>query len=47
VNDEALEAGDALMLNEENLIKIGQGVDAEILLFDLPIAALPRLASSN
>jgi redox-sensitive bicupin YhaK (pirin superfamily) len=47
VNDEALEAGDALMIAEEDLINIGQGVDAEILLFDLPIAALPRLASSN
>jgi hypothetical protein len=47
VNDEALEAGDALMIAEEDLINIGQGVDAEILLFDLPVAAIPRMASTN
>jgi redox-sensitive bicupin YhaK (pirin superfamily) len=47
VNDEALETGDALMLAEEDLINIQQGVDAEILLFDLPVAAIPRMASTN
>jgi redox-sensitive bicupin YhaK (pirin superfamily) len=47
VKCEQLYAGDALMLAEEKTVHIEQGRDAEILLFDLPPAAKPRMASSN
>ena len=36
VNGRALSAGDALMLQDEPVITIGEGQDAEVLLFDLP-----------
>ena len=39
VNGEAIEAGDALMIAQENLINLSKGQDAEVLLFDLPKAA--------
>jgi redox-sensitive bicupin YhaK (pirin superfamily) len=45
VNGESLEAGDALMIAQEDLINLSQGKDAEVLLFDLPKAAQPRMAS--
>lgn len=35
VNDSALSAGDALMLDGERLLSFEQGVDAEVLVFDL------------
>lgn len=37
VNGEALNAGDALMIRDERTAVIGQGEQAEILLFDLPL----------
>jgi redox-sensitive bicupin YhaK (pirin superfamily) len=36
INGEPLEAGDALMLRDEAAVKISDGKNAEILLFDLP-----------
>ena len=45
VNDVPLETGDALMLAEENNVQLEKGHDAEILLFDLPLAAIPRKLS--
>jgi redox-sensitive bicupin YhaK (pirin superfamily) len=36
VNGQALEAGDALMLSQEEKLNIENGLDAEILVFDLP-----------
>lgn len=36
VNGHALEAGDALMLREEEKLMIDNGIDAEVLVFDLP-----------
>jgi quercetin 2,3-dioxygenase len=47
VNGEALVAGDALMMVEEKEILINQGVDSEILVFDLPPAAMPKMAKSQ
>jgi hypothetical protein len=47
VNGETLDAGDALMLAQENSVQIEQGKDAEILLFDLPPAAKPRMVGSH
>ena len=47
VNGETLDAGDALMLAQENSVHIEQGKDAEILLFDLPPAAKPRMVGSH
>jgi redox-sensitive bicupin YhaK (pirin superfamily) len=40
INGEDLVAGDALMLVEESQVSISNGLDAEVLLFDLPVAAL-------
>jgi quercetin 2,3-dioxygenase len=42
VNDVMLETGDALMLAEESSVILEKGQDAEILLFDLPKAAIPQ-----
>ena len=36
VNNHALEAGDALMLSQEDMLSIENGVEAEVLVFDLP-----------
>ena len=36
VNGHALGAGDALKLEDEAQLRLGQGVDAEVLVFDLP-----------
>ncbi len=36
VNGQALNAGDALLMREEAAVVIGQGVGAEVLVFDLP-----------
>jgi redox-sensitive bicupin YhaK (pirin superfamily) len=47
VNGEALDTGDALMLTDESLIEITHGHAAEILLFDLPPAAKPRMVNSH
>ena len=46
VNDVSLEAGDALMLAEETSVILEKGQEAEILLFDLPKAAIPRKVSN-
>ncbi len=35
VNGLALQAGDAALLAQESLLQLGQGVDAEVLVFDL------------
>ncbi|MCX7252284.1 MAG: pirin family protein [Burkholderiales bacterium] len=35
VNGQALQAGDAALLAQESLLQLGQGVDAEVLVFDL------------
>jgi quercetin 2,3-dioxygenase len=40
INGEDLVAGDALMLVEESQVSISNCLDAEVLLFDLPVAAL-------
>ena len=45
VNGESVEAGDALMIAQEDHINLSHGEDAEVLLFDLPKAAQPRMAS--
>jgi redox-sensitive bicupin YhaK (pirin superfamily) len=37
VNGEALNSGDALMIRDERNVTIGQGEQAEVLLFDLPL----------
>jgi len=42
INGEDLVAGDALMLVEETQVNISHGVDSEVLLFDLPVAALAK-----
>jgi redox-sensitive bicupin YhaK (pirin superfamily) len=42
INGEDLVAGDALMLVEESQVSISHGVDSEVLLFDLPVAALAK-----
>lgn len=44
---ERLEAGDALLLSAETNVILEQGVDAEVLLFDLPLAAKPRPVMKN
>jgi len=44
-NGEALIAGDALMLAQENGLDLSHGQDAEVLLFDLPPAAVTRPAA--
>ena len=36
VNGQALEAGDALMMEDEDTLSVEQGVDAQVLVFDLP-----------
>lgn len=36
VNGQILNAGDALMLSQEEMLSIEKGVDAEVLVFDLP-----------
>lgn len=36
INGEAMSAGDALMIEDEAMLQIGQGQAAELLLFDLP-----------
>jgi len=46
INDEILQAGDALMLSEETSIAINQAQDCEILLFDLPPRVIPRQATN-
>ena len=35
VNGQPLQAGDAALLAQESLLQLGQGVDAEVLVFDL------------
>ena len=45
INDEVLQAGDALMLSEETSIVINQAQDCEILLFDLPPRVIPQQAT--
>ena len=47
VNGQSVEAGDALMIAQEDLIHLSQGDDAEVLLFDLPKAAQPRMATDQ
>ena len=47
VNGEQLDAGDAIMLAQESSVQIEQGKDAEVLLFDLPPAAKPRMVGSH
>ena len=42
INGEDLVAGDALMLVEESQVSISHGIDSEVLLFDLPVAALAK-----
>lgn len=39
VNSQTLKAGDALMLTDSNTVLLEAGADAEVLVFDLPIAA--------
>jgi redox-sensitive bicupin YhaK (pirin superfamily) len=47
VNGESVETGDAVMLTEESSVELSHGEDAEVLLFDLPPAAIPRMASPS